>query len=436
MKILGFGKKEFPGATARIDFPIAHSVGKGKKLFEEGYKYNVVVFRCTDSIIKAVKGIDVRIKEGDKYIEPDNSNKGAQAVYKILRKPNPKQYKGAFLTEAFINWLILGEMFIVTAEDRDQTPQELWNLDPLEMHVKPGKGLPRAYEQKVNGQTVRWDVDQLSGDSQVFFWKGHNPTDKWRGMSPLHAAALAADTNNAGLRWNFSMLKKGGRLTGLIKYKAGNPDEQAVNRLRKWFKNTIQGEYNAGEIGVLTGEAEYQELGKNPKEMDYIKTVDKTTAFIAMAYGVPLPLVLNEAATFNNYREAKELFYTDTVMPLYQEFLESFGGWLLPKFGLENAVLEFDEDSIPALESLRERRNERVRGLVKDGIISPDEGRTELGYSPRGGFADELYMPASSIPMSDSGATDDPAKLKALLIEQGYEEKDIEAALNGELRTH
>lgn len=424
-------KKSFPGATVQVNYPIAHSPMKGKKLHKEGYQYNVVVFRCVDSIIKAIKGIDIQIKQGDEFLDADSAK--AKDLSKLLRKPNPKQYKGSFLAEAFVNWLILGEMFLVTSEDFDAVPRELWNLDPLEIHVVPGKCIPRAYEHKVQGDTKRWDVNPIDGTSQVFFWKGHNPTDKWRGMSPLMAASLAADTHNAGLKWNFSLLKKGARPTGIVKYK-GVPGEDVLKRVKEHFKNQIQGENNAGEVPILTGEADFQEIGKTPKDMDHIKGVDKTTAFIAMAYGVPLPLVLNDAATFNNYREAKEQFYTDTILPLFGEFLEAFGGWLLPRFGLEDAALCYDEDSIPALETIRERRNDRMIKLKDAGIISPDEARAELGYTPRGGIADELYMPSSFIPMGETELTDDDEDIKSLLLEHGYTEEEIKAALSDEQR--
>ena len=422
-------KKQYPGAIAHINHPISHKAHKGKKLFEEGYNYNVVVYRCVDSIIKALKGVDIQIKRGDEII-------GEHDVLTLLKKPNPNQKKGAFLTEAFINRLVLGEMFTVTAEDVDAVPRELWNLNPLEMHIKAGKGMPRGYIQKVNGNEKEWPVDQLTGASQVFYWKGHNPLDRWRGMSPLNAACLAADTNNAGLRWNFSMLKKGGRLSGVVSYKGNGPDEQGMKRLKQWFKSTLQGEYNAGEVGILTGEAEFKEMGKSPKDMDYIKTVDKTTAFIAMAYGVPLPLVLNEAATFNNYREAKEQFYTDTVLPLFGEFLEEFGGWLLPRFGLDDAQFFYDRDSIPALETVRERRDERMIKRVDSGIISRDEARIELGYNPRGGMADELFISATNIPLDDSGVDipDDEksGNLRELLLKSGYSDDEIKEALSAE----
>jgi HK97 family phage portal protein len=397
-------KKEFPGVVAQVSFPISHNPLKGKSLFEEGYKYNVVVYRCVQSIIKAIQPIKVRIKDGDNYLD---SGKTYDLIAELLKKPNPSQYMSSFLEEGFINRLILGETFHVLSDDSQKIPTEIWNLNPLEIEIIQGKRMPSAYRQTLNGSSKQWDVDQITGDSQVFYWKGTNPTDFYRGMSPLHAACLSADTNNAGLKWNFSLLKKGGRLTGLIKYKGQGPDEQGMSRLKKWFKATLQGEYNAGEVGILTGDAEFQEMGTNPKDMDYIKTIDKTTSFIAMAYGVPLPLVLNDAATFNNYREAKESFYTETVIPLYKDYLQCLGGWLLPRFGLKGAILEIDEDSIQAVEPIRERRNERLTKLVSSGIISPDEAREELGYEVRGGMADDLYMSSSMIPIQESGVVDD-----------------------------
>lgn len=422
-------RKEFPGATQILNLPISHNPMRGRRLYAEGYNYNVVVYRCVDSIIKAMKGIEISVKQGDKTLEKHD-------VLKILKKPNPAQSFQSFITESFINRLIVGEMFVVTgtANDSRRSPVELWNLDPLEVSILPGKAMPRAYQHKVGGDTKTWMVDQLTGASDVFFWKGHNPDpkDRWRGMSPLFAASLAADTNNAGLRWNYSLLKKGARATGLVKYE-GNPDEQTILRLRKWFKETMQGENNAGELAVLTGKGDFQEIGKSPKDMDYIKTLDMTTAFIAMAYGVPLPLVLNDAATFNNYKEAKELFYTDTILPLFEEFLSEFGGWLLPKFGLDDAVLSYDRDSIQALEGIRERRSNRMIGLTEAGIISPDEARVELGYDPRGGVSDMQYIPATMIPMEDAAALpEDEQNLKAMLLKQGYDINDIETALKGD----
>jgi phage portal protein BeeE len=96
-------------------------------------------------------------------------------------------------------------------------------------------------------------------------------------------------------------------------------------------------------------------------------------------YGVPLPLIDNEAATFANMDTAKERFYTDTVLPLAKEWLEAFGAWLLPSFG-DNLEFHIDMDEIPALDAARERKFNRVLKALQAGLLSVDEARDEIGY--------------------------------------------------------
>lgn len=411
-----FSKKEFPGATMEIAMPIHHNAMRGRRLFEEGYQYNVVVYRVVNQIIKAIQNINIDLIQNGQII--DN-----HIAIDLLKNPNPAQGFDSFIAEAFINKLILGEMFIATAEDGNKVPTELWNFDPLEIEIIPGKNVAREYKHKVNGRSVTFPVDTITGDSQMFFWREINPLDKWRGMSPLFPASLPADMHNSGLKWNFSLLKKGARPSGLVTFK-GEPSEQTIARMREYFKEQWQGENNAGELPILTGEGSFQELGKTPKDMDFNTSLDKGTAFIAMAYGVPLPLVLNDASTFNNYKEAKESLYIDTVLPIFTEFLSSFSTWLLPKFGMKNAFFAPDLNSIQALESVRERKRNSISDLVAKGIISPDEARVDLGYDEVGGASAMQFMPASNMPISDNGM-DMMEDEKSLLLRAGFTEEEI-----------
>ena len=394
--------KEFPGAMQILNLPISYNALNGRRLFSEGYNGNVVVYKCQTTIIRALQSIKVQLFIDGK-LQDDHD------ALTILNRPNPVDGWSSFIKNSFVNYLSLGEMFISTSDDAQRVPTELWNFNPLEMQIKPGKGVPAVYIQKINGKEVLFPVDNVTGDSQMFFWKDFNPLDKWRGMSPLFSASLATDTNSQGLRWNHSLLKNGARGSGLITYK-GTPKEDVYLSIRKWFKEQFQGARNAGEVPILVGDAKFQELGKSPKDMDFIKTIDKTTAFIAMAYGVPLPLILNDAATFSNMREAKELLYTGAVLPLYEEFLSCFGNWLLPKFGLKNAHYIMDKDSIPALEGLRDIRRKGMKELVSGGIITPNEAREELGFEPIPGGADNLFMPSFNLPIDENFVGDDDAE--------------------------
>ena len=142
--------------------------------------------------------------------------------------------------------------------------------------------------------------------------------------------------------------------------------------------------------------------------------------FIATVMGVPLPLVDNDASTFNNMEQAKERLYTDTVIPQFTGLLQSLNAWLLPKFGLDGYELKPDLDSIPALEALRQRRFDRAIAAYEKGVLTIQESREMIGYQPdpEGDLKQTLFDQIGKAGADDS----DPVGAKEIArgyIEQG-----------------
>lgn len=388
-----------------------------KVLIEEGYKTNVIVYRAVREIVNGIADIDIDISQNGTVIDDE---KTLHPSLELLQKPNPMNGGKQFIKNIFVDYLITGEMFIVKTPTGNQTPLELWSLNPIDMEVKPGaKGIPSEYQHNVNNKKKSFLVEPMTGKSDVFHFKAYNPLNYWRGMPPLEAAALAGDTHNAGMKWNYGLLKNGARPSGLIKFEH-SPSDETISRLREYFKKAVQGESNAGQIPMLEDGADWVSMDNSPRDMDYVNTMKETAKYVAAAFGVPLPLIDNDSASYNNIEQAKERLWTDTILPLFNEFLEAFSNWLLPYYG---DGLEFvaDLDSIPALESLRQRKFERTIAAVNSGVISPDEARIALGYAPRGGVADELLVSANMIPLELSSGTQDAPQMRS----NGITEHDI-----------
>jgi len=342
---------------------------------DEGYQLNVVVYRAVCEITRAVSDLELEVASGGDPI--DN-----HPALDLLARPNPTQGWDGFIAEAFTNYLLTGELAIARYPETGRIA-ELWNLNPLYMQIEPGRGgIASAYVYDQNNSKKTFPVDKLTGRSQVFFQKMYNPMDYWRGQSPLMAAGIAADTHNAGMRWNYSLLRNSARPSGLIKLAADTGGE-VVARLKEWFKSAFQGEYNAGQIPVLPAGADWQAMDTNPKDMDFTTTQKEAAKLIASAFGVPLPLIDNDASTFNNLEQAKERLYTDTVLPLFNSFLSQFGAWLLPAFG-QGLSLQVNMDQIGALEGLRTRLYDRMLKGVAAGVLTVDEAREAIGYEPLG----------------------------------------------------
>jgi len=174
-------------------------------------------------------------------------------------------------------------------------------------------------------------------------------------------------------------LRNSARPSGFMKF-TGIPGDETISRLREWLKGTMQGADNAGEIGVIGDGGEWQAMSETPRDMDFMNTQKEMAKLVASAFGVPLPLIDNDASTFNNLEQAKERFYTDTILPMFNEFLRAFGNWLLPAYG-DGLEFRVDLDDVAALESVRMRTFERMMRARQAAVLTIDEARAGIGYA-------------------------------------------------------
>jgi HK97 family phage portal protein len=195
------------------------------------------------------------------------------------------------------------------------------------------------------------------------------------------SAALSVDIHNSGMKWNYSLLSNSARPSGIIKFE-GSPGGEVIARLTEFFKSRIQGAANAGEIPMLHDGAEWQAIDHSPRDMDFQGSMKEAKQLIASNLGVPLPLVDNDASSYNNMEQAKERFYVDTVIPLMEDFIEAFSHWLLPNFD-GDLSFSLDLDSVPALEAVRTRKFDRAIKAVGAQVLTREEGREMMGFDPQ-----------------------------------------------------
>lgn len=382
---------------------------------EEGYQLNVIVYRAVCEITRAIGDMEIevaRVSTDPKAKAEVLANHPALAV---LNRPNPTQGGDGFLVEMFTNYMLTGEMACTRFPETGK-PVELWAANPLYITIEPGRGgIPARYVYEQGNVKRAFAVTYPTGVSQMFFQKMYNPLDYWRGQSPLVAASLAADTHNAGMKWNYSLLRNSARPSGLIKLTADSGGE-VIARLKEWFKSAFQGEQNAGAIPVLPAGAEWQAMDQSARDMDFMNTQREAAKLIASAYGVPLPLIDNDASTFNNVEQAKERLYTDTVLPIFRSFLAQFGAWFLPAWG-DGLTLQVNEDNIGALEGIRTRLFDRMVKAVQADVLTRDEAREALGYEPLGddNAPDDVSNAVKLLAYGETKAVPAPDKMADIL---------------------
>jgi hypothetical protein len=121
---------------------------------------------------------------------------------------------------------------------------------------------------------------------------------------------------------------------------------------------------------------------------------------IALVYGVPSQLIgIPDSQTYSNFAEAKLALYNETIIPLLDRIQGDLNEWLVPMFNEQGLELRYDIDSIPAMAEQRKRVFESVTAGVRDGILTRNEAREQLGYEPMEG-ADSLLVPANLMPLN------------------------------------
>lgn len=348
-------------------------------LAEEGYRKNVVAWRCVTEVARAAAGIPLLLYDkGGNEIEH-------HPLLDLLRAPNPMQSGTQFLETVYSHYQIAGNVYIEAVSAQDEAPpRELFVLRPDRMRVIPGSaGLPQGYEYQLSGQVVRWPCDPLTGASPILHWKTFHPLDDWYGMAPLEAAMSAIDQHNASSNWNQALLQQSARPSGALIYAPKDGPAQLSDMQFKRLKDELEEHYasarNAGRPLLLEGGLEWKEMGLSPKDMDWLAGRDRAARDIALAFGVPEQLIgISDSQTYANMAEARLALYEETVLPLAQHFRAELNRWLLPYFD-DDLRLEIDADQIPALSA---RRDALWDKLNRTTFLTRNEKREAVGYAP------------------------------------------------------
>jgi len=137
-----------------------------------------------------------------------------------------------------------------------------------------------------------------------------------------------------------------------------------------------------------------------------------------------------DAQTYANVSEARLALYEETIIPHLRKIESDLNEWLVPLYD-DRLKLEFDIDSIPALSERRKRTYENVSSAVREGIMTRNEAREQLGLTPVDG-ADELYIAANLFPLTDGSVPEVENPINEEDLED-YEDEDEDKGMDTEI---
>ena len=265
-------------------------------------------------------------------------------------------------------WLNLAWLQL-TGEACAKAETAIWPVSPDQVRpiIGGGMNLVSGYTEIGKNGIVK-NSAQYTLDNMVRFVIP-DPSNPAIGLSPFRAAARAAQTDSAMQDWNKAMMDNGGNPSMLISTKEQLSQQQKLTFMREIMMK-FTGRKNAGRPMLVSGETQVDKLSLNQQEMDFLESRKWNRDEILAIYGVPPMLVgVSDAATYNNFAEAKKILWMQTVKPLLNVICEGYN-----KFYRNNGKLKKgqyiapDYTQVDALSDNEESKLERAEKLFKMGV--------------------------------------------------------------------
>ncbi len=419
-------KKEAPKVMFnKLDAYSSKTNRRYKDYAKDGYQENAIVHRCVQLISNSASAVDLCVYSGDTKL--DNHE-----LISLLARPNPLQSGVEYFASLYSYLLISGNSYILRDTESFTPPRELYLLRPDRIEIKASESIiPTSYNYVIDGITRNvYPVDPKTGSGQIKQIKLWSPLDDFYGLSPIGASAYNIDQHNLAGMHNVALLKNGCTPSGMLKFEPTDEtgmstqltDDQRA-RLLEDLEFRFQGTHNSGRPMLLEGNFSYQQLGLNPKDMDFLELLNLSAREIALCFGVPAQLIgIPDSQTYSNMETAKLALYEETIIPLLSRVESDLNEYLAPLYSGDISI-KYDLDSIPAMAEKRRQIYDNVTQGVNAGIITRNEARERLGLEEVSG-GDDLYIPSNLFPIGETETSpEDSAKpVEVDEAEKSYEE--------------
>ena len=340
-----------------------------KKLIEQGFERNAPFYSAAMLLSRTVASMPIYIdaKKSGRSVSTDN--------HPIISLMNRNMPMDQFIQMVTL-WLITtGESYInIVKSDHDNRPLGLvpipaQNIDPIQGdYLKPIVGYKYTENREI-----------YFAEDEIIFIKLPNLREYFHGMSAGVPLGEIIDLHNAAITWNKNVALGGG-VPPIIATAPGITQEES-NRLKDAWQMQ-GGAANAHRLKIVSENLTLQRFSDKPQEAEWSEAVQQSMRMIVMALGLSSEL-LNDAAnkTYSNFQEARKALYMEAAIPLGKMIYSAITRALQP-FYSDNPVIEIDTDKIDAIQEDRALVIDRLTKAVAAGIITANEAREELGYTP------------------------------------------------------
>lgn len=241
----------------------------------------------------------------------------AKFVMNSLKRPS-KELSYADFMEAMATYLVFGGRFLLY-KTKGILSRDIYIYSPNSFVI-------RREDDGIYIKSIDLGGNEITGDElkQYHLVKTFDPKDciagYGNGYSKIKPLAMVGDMLNYLMEHNNSLLKNGGRATGVfsVPETAGRDEVEEIKNSMK----SETGSNNAGNVWFLRGDMKFTPFNTNPKDLDWVQGMIELQKIICRVLGVPEALIMAENSSYNNLEGFKKKVYQDTVIPFANKLCE------------------------------------------------------------------------------------------------------------------
>ena len=229
------------------------------------------------------------------------------------------------------------------------------------------------------------------------------------GQSPIQAGMRVLTTSNEAVETNLKFLHNQSA-RGML-----TPDDDQLTptqaqQMKDAFRRNFQGSKSANDVMITGKKFSWINFGLSTSDLQLLESYNATIKDLCNLYGVPVQLLNNtESTTYDNYRTARKVLFTNAIIPELNKIRDELNRWLVPQYG-EDLYFDFDYSAVPELMPEQEKL---VDTLSKSYWLTSNEKRQAQGYGvdDDNPIMDDYLVPSNLLPVSDldMGVKDDVA---------------------------
>lgn len=263
------------------------------------------VFACVERRANAFSKLPFQVfertEEGRKRANNHNID------YLLTKRPNKYQTPSAFKKYIIVSQLLWGNAYILMEFDRRGKINSLLPLNPSATTIL-----------KQNGEY--WFQTNIDGKQHIYHEEEiiHLPyisSDGKKGKAPLTVARESAGNLQAMQEFEGNFYKNGTLSKGALKIPS-TLNKEAKTKLKAEWRELYGGVQNTGDIAVLDGGIEWQNISLPLKDAEFVMSKKLTNIEIANIFNVPSFLLNDmERSTYNNIEHQNMRFILDVIQP-------------------------------------------------------------------------------------------------------------------------